>query len=355
MTSLIERLKAANAARTQSTEKEKQSEQETATRSSEKTPPAENQPETRESVGAGNAADLHPSSGEEPTLPPHEPATPEAGDGIGEVPSVEEPKLKAPVRRILGRPAAVEHNSGSGKPATGSSGGLHAPKPVGRGLRPNRGLTAPQDIQDAEVADEPKIEAEAEPETVNKTGTGSSLMAAIKGRAKARINGSEVNVNPAALAAVEMGEVVSAEAMLAQLQAVDHKEGEETEEILNAERAQILTYGANRIEEIFATELNGLAIDKANDFAITEMSQIVKLTFMRVKSAPIAWDLMKDENKASVLKALRAMANKRNHSVKARASGKKEAAELSKSLNTITSIDLPDDAVDMLGDFGFTL
>lgn len=309
---LIERLKAKNEARLA---------KETANATPEETnPPREDQ--TSERVGEAQADDATGHAG---------PAT-ESPSGAGDSASQEptktpeaKPGLKAPLRRPVRR-AIV-------KPA--------APTPVATDTS-------------ATPTPEPAKPAKPEPPAVPERKSALSI---IKTRATARANGEISAVNPAAMSAIEAGETSSAEKMLADLQEVENNIDEDDEDELNRRRAEILTAGAHRIEEIFATELAGLEIEDASDYALKEMSQISKLTFMRVKSAPIAWKLMDRADQASLIKAMRAMAAKRESAVTSRAKNKKQAAELSDALNTMNDVvdAVPEEALAIMGDIGFEI
>ena len=54
-------------------------------------------------------------------------------------------------------------------------------------------------------------------------------------------------------------------------------------------RAEVLTKGAKQLQYMFDVEMAGLSMAQASDPAIAEIARIVKLTFMRVQSAPAAW------------------------------------------------------------------
>lgn len=83
----------------------------------------------------------------------------------------------------------------------------------------------------------------------------------------------------------------------------------------NGARAALIERAAARIQQIFETELAGLAIQQASDFALVEISGLVKLTFVRVKEAPGAYELLDLANRALLIKGMSAMALKRQHSV----------------------------------------
>ena len=121
----------------------------------------------------------------------------------------------------------------------------------------------------------------------------------------------------------------------------------------DASRAGLLRTVTARLDQIFRTELSGIAVAAASDHSILELSQLVYLTFQRVKEAPGAWAMLDLADKAQVIKALKAMAAKRHESAKTRKP--REAAALSMSLEEMANpIAGETSGLDTSGmDFGF--
>ena len=121
----------------------------------------------------------------------------------------------------------------------------------------------------------------------------------------------------------------------------------------DASRAGLLRTVSARLDQIFRTELSGLSVAAASDHSILELSQLVYLTFQRVKEAPGAWAMLDLADKAQVIKALKAMAAKRHESAKTRKP--REAAALSMSLEEMANpIAGETSGLDTSGmDFGF--
>lgn len=138
---------------------------------------------------------------------------------------------------------------------------------------------------------------------------------------------------------------------------VGDADGQDKDEY-NRERMLLIAKASRRIEEIFGGEMQGLAVTAASEMSIAEVSQLVKLTFIRVKSAPGAWAMLDLQDKARVIAGMKAMAVKRNSSVKSRKP--KEAAALSGSLEVMGSGLSEEDLADLdssgfgmsFGDFG---
>lgn len=120
----------------------------------------------------------------------------------------------------------------------------------------------------------------------------------------------------------------------------------------DASRAGLLRTVSARLDQIFRTELSGLSVAAASDHSILELSQLVYLTFQRVKEAPGAWAMLDLADKAQVIKALKAMAAKRHESAKTRKP--REAATLSMSLEEMANPIAGETSVEISGmDFGF--
>lgn len=104
-------------------------------------------------------------------------------------------------------------------------------------------------------------------------------------------------------------------------------------ENLNEQRVDLLKRVCARLQQIFAAEMDKLTTVYANERSLQELSQLVRLTFIRVKEAPSAWATLDRVEKGAVIQAMVAMAVKRNSAVKNRKPG--EAKALSASMETM--------------------
>lgn len=259
------------------------------------------------------AQDPEISAVEQPTAPAEPPAS--------------TPSLKMPVRRVLGGQAATA------TPA----------EPV---------ITLPE-----APAEQPK-EVPALP-----TSGGLKLpagLAAIKAKADARASGAGPSmgaITTASKAVFEHGAVISAEQILSELQAIDTEIVDEDDakavEARDRARAEVLSKGAKQLQHMFDVEMAGLTMAQASDPAIAEIARIVKLTFMRVQSAPAAWAFMSLTDKAQILRGQRAMAEKRLSATKSRKKG--EAAEYANAVETMGAPVLSDEVNNLLADIGFDI
>lgn len=184
-------------------------------------------------------------------------------------------------------------------------------------------------------------------------------LGALKANAEARAVGTlrVVGVNPVAAKALDHGPIYSAEDMLAELNDIDAEPIDEDDMEAVAERdnerGRILQKGAHELQRRFENEMANLQVAAASDPSIAEIARIVKLTFMRVKSAPGAWAFLPNQDKAQVIKAMRVMAEKRLSATKSRK--KTEAKEYSGAVETMGSPILTDDVAALMGEFGFDL
>lgn len=210
--------------------------------------------------------------------------------------------------------------------------------------------------------DAPEEQATAPVETPKKIGLSlpkGSLLAGLADRAKGVAVTS--NVTAAAATCVDAGESYSPEQFFEEWNELDdeirrHPDGAEIDaaemQVFTERRADLLRKVCARIEEIFVTELNHLSVEKASDFAIKELSQMIKLTFMRVQDAPAAYAMLVKKDRAKLIKGMRAMAAKRNAAVKSRPP--QAAKALSNSLENMTAT-LPDGMLDDAADAGFDM
>ena len=104
-------------------------------------------------------------------------------------------------------------------------------------------------------------------------------------------------------------------------------------EDLNGQRQALLQKVAARLRQIFDAEVDRLTTPYANELALQELGQLVRLTFIRVKEAPSAWATLDLLDKSAVIQAMVAMAVKRNSAVKNRKPA--EAKQLSSSMETM--------------------
>ena len=104
-------------------------------------------------------------------------------------------------------------------------------------------------------------------------------------------------------------------------------------EDLNGQRQALLQKVAARLRQIFDAEVERLTTPYANELALQELGQLVRLTFIRVKEAPSAWATLDLLDKSAVIQAMVAMAVKRNSAVKNRKPA--EAKQLSSSMETM--------------------
>ena len=104
-------------------------------------------------------------------------------------------------------------------------------------------------------------------------------------------------------------------------------------ENLNEQRVDLLRRVCARLQQIFTAEMDKLTTVYANERSLQELSQLVRLTFIRVKEAPSAWATLDRTEKGAVIQAMAAMAVKRNSAVRNRKSG--EAKALSASMETM--------------------
>lgn len=118
---------------------------------------------------------------------------------------------------------------------------------------------------------------------------------------------------------------------------------------LNAQRAAILTKGANTIEEIFQGQMSDLQYASATDQSMATVASIVTLTFLRLKSAPNAWALMELADQAKVIAGMRAMAIKRNSIVSKKKP--KEAAAMSEALDAMAALPESESLDALMGGF----
>lgn len=205
-----------------------------------------------------------------------------------------------------------------------------------------------------------QLAAEDKPAGLQLGGALGALKAAADARSASKL--AMTGVHPAAAAAVEAGEVYSAAQMLEELQALDANfNAEEADhaalEQLDKQRAAVLARGAAEIERQFAQHMRDLQITGiAADPAVAAVAQIVKLTFMRVKSAPSAWAFMALQDKASVIKGMRFMAEKRQAATQSRK--KTDAKEYGTAMETMSAPAINDTAASVLaelGDLGFDI
>ena len=220
----------------------------------------------------------------------------------------ETPPLTAPVKKGLSLP--------SGPVRRRVIGAAPAPTPPG--------ITADNAA--------PPATHETQTETVEEKPSGPKLPGVLGKMQSNALQRAKPAITPAAQEATNVGERYTAEQMLADLQAEDDQEwadedDPEAAKLRDEARAAILRKGTATITEIFREELADLEMSQASDYALKEMAQIVKLTFLRVKSAPNAYAYMSLEERAPLMRAMRAMAEKRAGATRSRKAA--EAKEIS--------------------------
>jgi hypothetical protein len=97
--------------------------------------------------------------------------------------------------------------------------------------------------------------------------------------------------------------------------------------------------------------MDGLSVGIANDKAITEISNLVKLTFLRVKQAPGAFKVLDLTEQAQLIKGMRIMAARRQHMVANKKPREAEAASAALEAMGIQNDDSVD-GIDFAGMFG---
>lgn len=183
-----------------------------------------------------------------------------------------------------------------------------------------------------------------------------SALARLAARAPAEVLATPVRtsttVGPSSMAAVNSIPCYSPEEFLAEWPEGEGIDDPDELQALTVERHALLKKVCDRLDQIFTDELAGLRTQDASEFAVREMSQIVKLVFMRVKNAQSAYAMLDLEDRAKLVKGMIAMKEKRQSAVKGRKP--KEAAALSASLNDIHTPEV-DEAASVLAEFGFDL
>lgn len=115
----------------------------------------------------------------------------------------------------------------------------------------------------------------------------------------------------------------------------------------------VLEQAAARINQVFETELNELAVERAPQPVIRELGLLVKLTFARVKEAPGAWDMLDLRDKSAFIKGLRAMTAKRHSAATSRT--KTDAKSYAAALEGLESIGNDDALTAALGGMDFDI
>lgn len=114
-------------------------------------------------------------------------------------------------------------------------------------------------------------------------------------------------------------------------------EAQDPENVTEDDRAELLRKACARICELYDQEMEALRTGSANDMSMMELSQLVKLAFVRVKESPAAWAMIDRSDKAKVIKGIIAMAQKRNSAVKGRKP--KDADALSSSFASAAAVE----------------
>lgn len=148
----------------------------------------------------------------------------------------------------------------------------------------------------------------------------------------------KADVTDAAKSAIQAGQSYSPEEFLQEWNQLDADDDSTIDD-----RTVLLRKACAEIQRLYEHEVEGLRTGAANDLSIVELSQLIKLTFIRVKDSPAAWAMLDRTDKSAVVKAIIAMATKRNSAVKSRKP--KDAAAMSASLDAAG-----DPAVDAVAD-----
>ena len=207
------------------------------------------------------------------------------------------------------------------------------------------------------------IEPDVVQETLNNAVAAPKItlpanLQAFKNASAARLASAMQAVTPSVRAAVTSGESYSPQDFLNDMKAIEEEPLEDGDleglEVRNKERAAVLVKGFNELQRIFDEELAHLATPQAPAPVITRLSQIVKLSFMRIKEAPGAYAFISLEDKAKLINALRAMADKRQTATKSKK--KMEAADYSNGEDAITKesgVVMSDELSALMDNFGF--
>jgi hypothetical protein len=164
-------------------------------------------------------------------------------------------------------------------------------------------------------------------------------------------------ITPAATAAVATGREVYTAADFIQdwdeLPEINDESDENDIKSLENDRLSLLTKATAELHAIFDNELRGLSVERANDFSLKSMAELVQVTMLRIKDAPTAWALLDKRSKSAVVSAIRAMSAKRNSSAK---SQKPQAAKaLSAAQHAMQTAGISDDALASLMSGGFDI
>lgn len=350
MTNLFEKIAAAKAAK-EAKEKEGSNVEETQTAPSPETQaPAATEPQSEQSPAGVFAGARRPTLGA-PAQPPSEPSAADAAEASGPIssPEVEPAPAPAPQPSAFQMPRRRAFVASEPKaPAEGRTSASEVSEaPAEANAEPTQ---AAQPASPAHVLKPPKRSAPA------LGGALGALKSASAARAAAPVAPAMTGINPEARTAVEAGVSYSAEDMLEDLNSIEAETWDEEDErdikARDEARAEVLRKGCEALDQIYETHMASLQTGTTSDFTVAEMARIVKLTFLRVKSAPNAYAMLDLEDRAKLLKAMRAMADKR---MSATTSRKKNEAKEFSSAAEILSTPEPgvDEAMSMLGDLGF--
>lgn len=97
----------------------------------------------------------------------------------------------------------------------------------------------------------------------------------------------------------------------------------ENQELRNAH----IKRAVDRLNQVFADQLDALRICDAAHPVMVEIGRIVKLTFMRVQSSPAAYRALGNEDRSTIIRALQIMGDKRAAAQKSIKGGKKENSQ----------------------------
>ena len=134
----------------------------------------------------------------------------------------------------------------------------------------------------------------------------------------------------------------------------DWNETDEEDPEVDKARAELLRKVAARLQQIYTAEMDKLTAATANVKTMEEITQLVKLTFLRTRNSGSAWAILDRVDKAAVIQGMALMAQKRNSSVRSRKP--READAMSNALEDMVTGGLSIEEVlgeDSMGDFDF--
>lgn len=136
-------------------------------------------------------------------------------------------------------------------------------------------------------------------------------------------------VSQSAMAAHEYMEDFDLQQLFSEWPAVADDDEDNVDE--NTEtRHSIIADAVARLNTLFTNHLDMLKTADAGHPAITELSQIAKLTMLRLQDAPACYSVLGDGDRSALVRAMMLMASKRQSAALASMTRKKGAADLEK-------------------------